>query len=234
MASDADGVSVLHEASNFRADADIIELLLDHGADVAARWPVVVDYRVSEYWGQATPLHWAATSNATPQVVSLLIERGADRAAINFDGKTPCQIAQVLGSSGRRDSSQALQDALRVALSQLPPCQRARGPTGAECEPRHAIRTMQPVPGHPILSKLDGRQHVRAYGRGDCRADERANRERHPPILSRSGNRLCGWFCPAVGKHVSMAMYSTLRRRFLGSCDGRGQRAFGWCRRKPH
>ena len=110
--SDAEGVTVLHEAIGFRADADIIELLLNHGADVAAKAGSDVGYTASEYWGQTTPLHWAATSNATPQVASLLIARGADRAALNFDRKTPCQIAQVLGSSEKRDSSQALQDVL--------------------------------------------------------------------------------------------------------------------------
>ena len=111
-AGDTEGVSVLHQAITSRVRVAIIELLLDHGADVAARTGPVVDYRASEYWGQATPLHWAATSNATPQVASLLIARGADRAALNFDRKTPCQIAQVLGSSEKRDSSQALQDVL--------------------------------------------------------------------------------------------------------------------------
>ena len=111
-ASHAEGVSVLHQAINSRVPVAVIELLLDHGADVAAKTGSVVGYRASEYWGQATPLHWAATSNATPQVASLLIARGANRAALNFDRKTPCQIAQVLGSPGKRDSSQALQDVL--------------------------------------------------------------------------------------------------------------------------
>ena len=68
---DADGVSVLHSASGYSADADIIELLLDYGADVTARTgPEIGVFGVSENLGQATPLHWAAAANASPEAIS--------------------------------------------------------------------------------------------------------------------------------------------------------------------
>ena len=61
--------------------ADIVKLLIDHGADVTAQDET-----------QSTPLHLAAYHRST-QTVWLLIEHGADVAARDRSNKTPLHLA---------------------------------------------------------------------------------------------------------------------------------------------
>ncbi len=80
-ASQSDLDSELLEAAA-QGDASSVALLLDRGADIAAR--------DDEGW---TPLHWAAESNEKPAVAALLLARGADIEARDDDGFTPLHVA---------------------------------------------------------------------------------------------------------------------------------------------
>ncbi len=77
------GDSPLHWPSH-NGHADIVELLLDHGADIEAD-------EVNCYGGK--PLHWA--SEHEPHIVKLLLERGANANSLNikegskYEGMTP-------------------------------------------------------------------------------------------------------------------------------------------------
>ena len=65
-----------------KSDMNIIEYLLDHGADLS----------VGSNSEIGTPLHWAAGENRV-EVAQLLLERGANVDALNATGLTPLILA---------------------------------------------------------------------------------------------------------------------------------------------
>ena len=73
-------VTPLGTAATFGA-AEIVGLLLDHGADTE---------RTSDHGN--TPLHSAA-ANGNRQIVELLLAHGANAAAATADGRTPADLA---------------------------------------------------------------------------------------------------------------------------------------------
>lgn len=75
-----DNAYPLHYAAN--SHADIIQLLVDHGADVD----------VKDDKGK-TPLHCAAV-RAYLEGMHVLLENGADVNAVDNEGNTPLQLAQ--------------------------------------------------------------------------------------------------------------------------------------------
>ena len=75
------GATPLHSAAA-NSTAEVVELLLQHGADVHSK----------DDWEGATPLHWAA-EYPTAEVVELLLQYGADVNAANNDGETPLHRA---------------------------------------------------------------------------------------------------------------------------------------------
>jgi ankyrin repeat protein len=79
-----DGWTVLHRAV-FRDFHQIVQLLLDKGANVNA-----LDHK---FW---TPLHRAAFSGNTSSAV-LLLKKGADVGAMDVNGQTPLHIAANAG-----------------------------------------------------------------------------------------------------------------------------------------
>ncbi len=83
---DKDLSTPLHWAA-WKGHAEIIELLVDHGADVHA-------HNQNEHWG-TTPLHAAAHGNQ-PKAVTALLKRGADvNAAKRPQGGTPLAETKV-------------------------------------------------------------------------------------------------------------------------------------------
>lgn len=78
---DTDGSTPLHCAS-WKGHVEIVELLLENGADIQAR-------NQNDHWGD-TPLHAAAHGNQKA-VAKILIARGADVRAVNSSGRTPLQ-----------------------------------------------------------------------------------------------------------------------------------------------
>jgi len=79
-----------------RGSADVVQLLVDAGADVNFRAALGV-----------TPLHLAASRGADP-LVQLLLERGADPSARMDDGTTPAAIA---ASRGHRNTAATIERA---------------------------------------------------------------------------------------------------------------------------
>lgn len=61
--------------------ADIVRLLIKHGADVSVRDKT-----------DATPLHLAAFSGSS-EIVRLLLEQGADVTVVDMNHKTPLHLA---------------------------------------------------------------------------------------------------------------------------------------------
>ena len=75
-------VNILHRAV-YNSNPEVVTLLLNVGADIMAEDQLVG-------W---TPLHTAAWDCCNTSVISLLLERGADRNAVDFLGRTACQMA---------------------------------------------------------------------------------------------------------------------------------------------
>jgi ankyrin repeat protein len=72
----------LHTAA-LGGDAEVVKLLLDHGAEINAR----------DQESGATPLAYAA-SLGRAEVVELLLDRGADAALKNIRGQTALELAE--------------------------------------------------------------------------------------------------------------------------------------------
>ena len=85
-----DGMAPLHMAVQY-STPEVVELLLEHGADVNARIQSLDDYR------DATPLHMALMGNQDPEVITALLEWGADIDAQDAIGMTPLQGAHFVG-----------------------------------------------------------------------------------------------------------------------------------------
>lgn len=89
--ADNNGQTMLHWAvnrDNHRGDKALIELLLNHGADVNAKAA-----STSGGWAGWAPLH-VACYNGAQDIVELLLARGADVNARADNGKTPMAVAQ--------------------------------------------------------------------------------------------------------------------------------------------
>lgn len=84
-ARDKDGSTPLHCAA-WKGHAQIVELLLDAGADINA-------HNDNGHWG-TTPLHAAAHGNQR-KVAEILIQHGADLNAKNPRGLTPLAETEV-------------------------------------------------------------------------------------------------------------------------------------------
>lgn len=76
-----DGLTPLHLAA-MNCHADVVALLLDHGAEINVRAR-----------DQATPLHLAAQEGCT-NVVALLLARGAGVNLLDNQGRTPLKRAE--------------------------------------------------------------------------------------------------------------------------------------------
>jgi hypothetical protein len=105
------GTSPIHDAA-FNGYTQIVEFLLNHGANVNARtipksaedrktWDslkqiVSPSYKISSYADTpgATPLHYAVVGEQ-PAVVSLLLKKGADPKIQDTDGNTPLSLAEA-------------------------------------------------------------------------------------------------------------------------------------------
>ncbi|KAI1291884.1 Tonsoku-like protein [Halotydeus destructor] len=79
------GWLAIHEAAN-HGFHEIVELLIDHGADI--------NDRGGEKCDGTTPLH-DACSNAIPEVIKLLIRKGANVAALDNAGNTPYDCLRI-------------------------------------------------------------------------------------------------------------------------------------------
>jgi len=85
-ARDKDQSTPLHLAA-WKDQAEIVELLLDGGADIQA-------HNENFHWG-TTPLHAAAHGN-NPKAVTALLRRGADVNALKANGKgTPLAETKI-------------------------------------------------------------------------------------------------------------------------------------------
>ena len=84
------GMSPLHLAAQY-SRPEIVELLLDHGADIDARVNLPED--AFQDSNRSTPLHLAVQHNADPGVTEALLERGADVHIQNANWVTPLQLA---------------------------------------------------------------------------------------------------------------------------------------------
>ena len=73
----------MHWAARDSENPDVVELLIDSGANINAKNP----------YNGMTPLHWAARGNENPGVLELLIDSGANINAKSDSGQTPCDVA---------------------------------------------------------------------------------------------------------------------------------------------
>ena len=95
LARSDNGVTPLHLAVAHSNNLEIIQVLLDNGADIASRADVGV-----------TPLHWADT----PAVVQVLLDNGADIHAGDDFGMTPLHRAAMFSSDENPEVIQVLLD----------------------------------------------------------------------------------------------------------------------------
>lgn len=131
---DDNGMTSLHWAAVKSPNVDIINFLIEAGADVNARdaegrTPLYVaagfnsnpdvitalikggaDVNARGQFGD-TPLHGAAWFNAYPEVITVLIEAGADGSIEDDDGNTPFDYAKENRDLINTDAYWALNDA---------------------------------------------------------------------------------------------------------------------------
>ncbi|KAL8649382.1 MAG: hypothetical protein Q9226_005596 [Calogaya cf. arnoldii] len=86
-AKGADGKAPLHLAA-MQGNPDIVQLLIDHGADINIATSLRGDDMERKYNGQRTPLHWAC-DRGHESCVRLLIKHGAEVNANNYSNRTP-------------------------------------------------------------------------------------------------------------------------------------------------
>ncbi|KAL8999625.1 MAG: hypothetical protein Q9169_001585 [Polycauliona sp. 2 TL-2023] len=90
-AKGVDGKAPLHLAS-MQGNPDIVQLLIDHKADVNITSSLRGTDRERKFNGQRTPLHWAC-DRGHESCVRLLLKSGADINAKNYTDRTPLQEA---------------------------------------------------------------------------------------------------------------------------------------------
>ncbi|MEG9861526.1 MAG: ankyrin repeat domain-containing protein [Parvularculales bacterium] len=95
------GLTPLHGAAAVSQTPAVVELLLDHGADIEARDKV----------NGLTPLHVAGRFSKTPAVVEALLNRGADGAARDSAGYTPFYYARINEALKNTEVFQRLKEA---------------------------------------------------------------------------------------------------------------------------
>ena len=76
-------MTVLHLAAEFKCSAEIVNILIEAGADVHA---------VNGY--QSSPLHFASKYSSVP-VVKVLLEAGADVHAVAYNQYSPLHLASL-------------------------------------------------------------------------------------------------------------------------------------------
>ena len=81
--------TVLHMAAAFSDDAEVIAVLVEAGADLAASFPPL----------NRTPLHTAARYNRNPEIARVLLRYGADVNAVNGLGRTPLHLAALFNDN---------------------------------------------------------------------------------------------------------------------------------------
>ena len=81
--------TVLHMAAAFSDDAEVIAVLVEAGADLAASFPPL----------NRTPLHTAARYNRNPEIARVLLRYGADVNAVNELGRTPLHLAALFNDN---------------------------------------------------------------------------------------------------------------------------------------
>ena len=83
-AQDNAGCTALHFAARKNPDPEVIEALLNAGAEVNAQ----------DKYGGWTPFHFAAKENPNPKVIEILLNAGAQVWVEDRAGKTPWDYAQ--------------------------------------------------------------------------------------------------------------------------------------------
>ncbi|KAL8708801.1 MAG: hypothetical protein Q9220_006362 [cf. Caloplaca sp. 1 TL-2023] len=97
-AKGADGNAPLHLAA-MMGNPDIVQLLIDHKANVDITSTPRGDALARKFNGSRTPLHWAC-DKGHEETARLLIENGADVSAKNCTGRTPLQEAIMRHKTG--------------------------------------------------------------------------------------------------------------------------------------
>ncbi|KAI4145852.1 MAG: hypothetical protein LQ341_002241 [Variospora aurantia] len=94
-AKGADGKAPLHLAA-MQGNPDIVQLLIDHGADINIPTSLRGDNMERKFNGQRTPLHWAC-DRGHESCIRLLVKHGADVNANSYTNRTPLQEALMRG-----------------------------------------------------------------------------------------------------------------------------------------
>ena len=120
LALDKAGRSALHLAAT-DGNADVASLLLEHGADVAAK-----------HDGGVTPLHLCASSD--PACVSLLLSAGANAEERDASGQTALHLAVSGAPMPRVEAAAQLQEVQPAAVAWMvgprsPPLRLVSRPT---------------------------------------------------------------------------------------------------------
>ncbi|MCY4574813.1 MAG: ankyrin repeat domain-containing protein [Gemmatimonadetes bacterium] len=81
--------TILHHAAAFSDDPEVIEVLIEAGADLEASFSPL----------DRTPLHTAARYNRNPEIVRVLLRLGANPNAVNEPGRTPLHLAALFNEN---------------------------------------------------------------------------------------------------------------------------------------